>query len=80
MSQEKIMVVCVLEKDLHTPESVLVKCSGCSANVWVSPWNLDKTPVCAACVLIEISRDKKANIKIARKDVERAVNFLKERS
>lgn len=73
---EKVMVVCVDIFTDHTPESVIVKCSECGKKLWCSPWNVDKTPICAYCAT------KKQNVKscISLRDLFRAKEFFKRRT
>ena len=73
---EEIIVICVLESNIHTAEAQKSKCNFCGTGVWCQPWNMKEKKICFSCT----GKIKDATFSIKPEDLIRASEEIKKLS
>lgn len=62
------------------PEAIKRQCCDCKRDVWISPWNADKTPICFKCVTERTKDQPRYKMEITERDTQRAIEEIRKRA
>ena len=74
---DRVYVLCVDKEMEHTDDALLIHCSRCNREIWVSLHNVDKEAVCLHCVKEAIENGTNdMEFKLTLPDIIEAYRYL----
>lgn len=71
MEDREALFVCVYKKDPHIPDSILIQCCKCGAEIWVAVHNADKKCICKGCI-----PKGQVDFYVTKEDLERSMEEI----